>query len=404
MTPEKALFALELSPTLTPFPSIETVKKAYYKLALRFHPDKNKDPSAPVQFRKVADAYHYLMKYVTATGSSCNRSHASDGDGDSWTDSDGDASDDGDEGATAVPPPFLFILQRWIYTMFRDRSDAEKVFHWARTNLFSSAPSTSPSPAALSEPEPSSPVSATGMEIITAILKQCKEWMQTSPSPSPSPASATASASSAADTSVSPIATLIQRLLEKLNRSHETVFVVSVSIDDAMDGKVFKWCPANSPNSEPHCVPMWHLGYELVYEVETVPEPGPTATTRSYYDVVLCCELQPNQLKNGWVDEHNHLHLHHEVSMMDWLCLANARNTGIDGDSGGAGTNMEMATFVVPIGNLHSLHVPYSKLRLLSFQTIVLTQCGLPIVQTDPARMFDHSERANIYLSVSLVA
>lgn len=36
------------------------IKKAYHRLALRFHPDKNKDPSAAAMFRKINAAYEVL--------------------------------------------------------------------------------------------------------------------------------------------------------------------------------------------------------------------------------------------------------------------------------------------------------------------------------------------------------
>ena len=69
----------------------DEIKKAYRKMALKYHPDKNKEPNAEQKFKEIADAYDVLSDPKKR----------------------GLYDQYGEEGKRAVPQPILDVCPCW---------------------------------------------------------------------------------------------------------------------------------------------------------------------------------------------------------------------------------------------------------------------------------------------------
>lgn len=63
MNRELAIYILEIPVEYTMDLTVDIIKKQYRIKALQYHPDKNSDPGAVDQFRKIKDAYDYLLHH-----------------------------------------------------------------------------------------------------------------------------------------------------------------------------------------------------------------------------------------------------------------------------------------------------------------------------------------------------
>ena len=52
---------------LKPNATHEEIKAAYKRLAIKYHPDKNNDPCAEDQFKKISESYQYLINNNNTT-------------------------------------------------------------------------------------------------------------------------------------------------------------------------------------------------------------------------------------------------------------------------------------------------------------------------------------------------
>lgn len=97
--------------------TVEIIKRQYRLKALRFHPDKNKDPDAQSKFISVNEAYQYMMKREGFTHDDCD-----------------DVADDSIY--TSETTSYVKILESFIRTL-ANADTSEHIFHILLTKICS---------------------------------------------------------------------------------------------------------------------------------------------------------------------------------------------------------------------------------------------------------------------------
>lgn len=120
----KAFKILEIPDPGSASLSGETLRQQYRRMALKYHPDKNKTPDAGERFRDIHSAYQYLYSYVDE-----NTSYDTESD----YHSDNESEDDQTEWYSTQPPPsvasYKSIFGRFVKQIFNQHPLVRLVLH-----------------------------------------------------------------------------------------------------------------------------------------------------------------------------------------------------------------------------------------------------------------------------------
>ena len=235
-----------------------TIRHAYFKKSLLYHPDKNRAEDATEKFKKINDSYEILMKY-----------HGFMDDNDNDNDNDNDDNDNNDEEKDTPPtmgaiPTFTSTLFSFLQmNMFQDIKT--KVLHTIVDNLSNKCESSA-------HELMSKLNNAQYKKICTALRNN----MNTFHIPEQF------------------ITKLEQKLENRMNKN--TTVIINPTIHDLFSNNLYKLID----NGKEFLIPVWC--HELIYE---------------HGDAELCVQCEPILDDNIEIDINNDIHIKKEYTFVE---------------------------------------------------------------------------------------